>query len=487
MNPIIIKYKSTIASNFKLSPSLHRKSISQNNNSLKVFDFLSRNLEKKDLGFEVGSLNYVKNSNYFFIRTKALQNHTFLPEISNESIESIHPKAFKNYNLKKGDILISKDSNIGEIIILDKNYLNYMPSGALYRLPIENRKYYLLAFIKHSFFRNQLDMIVPKGATIRHAGTKFLDCKIPLPNTNEKNIIAYVEAIMKLIIEFEVAIKNKFRLINDIIITELNNGQKKNKFNFEQPFFNNLKESKRLDTGIYSETFKKIDFLIKNYVDGFFFLNTDNFRSGNTPEIRHIGTDSTLKYRWVTPTNCSDIGYLMVDERISMLGENNLNQNAMLLINRTSRGGRGEYVGIAAYYDISVYGTGHHNQGIYRVFNYTNEDLIFMTCFMNTDIMRKYCSFMCVGSKMKELKASQFFTIPFPNFDKKIKSKIVNLYNNETNLNKELSIIFDKPDLYLNKGGLVQLEILLRKLKTKLNDTLEKIIINEKITIDFSV
>jgi len=483
MNPIITKYKSMVASNFQLSPSLYRKSISPNNNTLKVSKFLTRNLEKSDLGFEVGSLNYVKNSNYFFIRTKALKSHTFLPEISNESVKSIHPKSFKNYNLIEGDILISKDSNIGEVIILDKNYLNYMPSGAIYRLPIENRKYYLLAFLKHSFFRNQLDMLVPKGATIRHAGTKFLDCKIPIPNTKEKNVIAYVEAIMKLIIEVEKTIKNKFRLINDTIIAELNNGQKKNKFNFEQPFFTELKVNKRLDTGIYSETFRKIDFLIKNYTDSFFFLNPDNFRSGNTPKVRHIGTDPTLKYRWVTPTNCSDIGYILIDERISKLDDNNLNQNATLLINRGSK----TDVGIATYYDISIYGAGHHNQGIYRVFNYPNEDLIFMTCFMNTDIMRKYCSFMCVGSKMKELKASQFLSIPFPNFDEKIKSKIVNLYNNERNLNKELSMIFQKPNLYLNKGGIVQLEILLRKLKAKLNDTLDRIINDEKITIDFSV
>lgn len=29
-------------------------------------------------------------------------------------------------NLKEGDIIISKDSNIGEIVILDKDYPNYM-------------------------------------------------------------------------------------------------------------------------------------------------------------------------------------------------------------------------------------------------------------------------------------------------------------------------------------------------------------------------
>jgi hypothetical protein len=153
----------------------------------------------------------------------------------------------------------------------------------------------------------------------------------------------------------------------------------------------------------------------------------------------------------------------------SMLEANNLNQNAMLLVNRTSRGGRGEYVGIAAYYDIDIYGIGHHNQDIYRVFNYPDNDLIFMSCFMNTDIMRKYCSFMCVGSKMKELKAGQFLSIPFPKFNEGIKFKIVSLYNNES---KSENIM-----------GLIQLEILLRNLKTKLNTTLDKIVNGEKVTL----
>ena len=45
-------------------------------------------------------------------------------------------------NLKEGDLLISKDSNIGEIVILDKDYPNHMLSSALYRLPvIEKNKY----------------------------------------------------------------------------------------------------------------------------------------------------------------------------------------------------------------------------------------------------------------------------------------------------------------------------------------------------------
>ena len=489
MKPIITKYRSTIGSNFKLSPSLHKKSVAPNSNTKSVSDFLYKELDRTDLGVEVGSINYVSGSNYFFVRTKALQDHTYLPQISPESVVSIHPTSFKNYNLQENDVILSKDSNIGEVVILDKDYPNYMLSGALYKLPIvEESKYYLLAFLKHSFFRDQLDEMVPKGATIRHAGTKFLVCKVPIPNKNEQEIITFVETMMKLVIKVEKEINAKFDFINHTIIAELKGNQKKESvFNFCQPAFSEIVSNKRLDTGIYSETFANIDFLIRNYAKGFYYIDETKLKSGNTPELRHIGADQNLKFRWVTPTNCSDIGYLLFDERISMLAGNNLNQNAMLLVNRTSKGGKGEYVGIATYYDIDIYGKGHHNQGIYRVFDYTDEELIFMTCFMNTTIMRKYCSCMCVGSKMKELRANQFLLIPFPDFTEEIKQKIVQAYNNSNDLSKEQKSIFANPNKYLNTAGIVQLERLLRKLQLKLNDTLDKIVNDEEVFIDYTI
>jgi len=483
MGSVIAKYKSTTESNFKLSPSLHRKSISANSNTKLVAEFLSRGLERRDLGKEVGSLNYVKNSNYYFIRTKALQSNTYLPEISNESVVNIHPKSFLQYNLKENDILISKDSNIGEVIILDRDYPNYMPAGALYRLPINKNKYYLLAFLKNYFFRNQLDILVPKGATIRHAGTRFLNCKIPIPNNNTQNVINYVESFMRLIIDLEKAIKIKFSTIENLIVDELyQSNPKSTKFAFNQPNILELINYTRLDTGIYSKDFKEIDHIIKNYKNGYHLIDSKKLKSGKTPIIRHIGNDPTLKYRWVTPTNCSDIGYLNIDERINMLETNNLSQNSMLLVNRTSRGGKGEYVGIAAYYDISVYGPGQYNQGIYRVFNYSDEELIFKTCFMNTNIMRKYCSYMCVGSKMKEMKANQFLTIPFPNFDENKIDEIRNLYNAPFSYkNPEEALKNSK--IYIIQAGLMQLEQTLRDSQQKLNDILSLIIDDLEVDI----
>ncbi|OGD68810.1 hypothetical protein A3E89_00745 [Candidatus Campbellbacteria bacterium RIFCSPHIGHO2_12_FULL_35_10] len=109
----------------------------------------------------------------------------------------------------------------------------------------------------------------------------------------------------------------------------------------------------------------------------------------------------------------------------------------MLLVNRTSRGGRGEYVGIAMFYDTALYGKAQHNQGVYKVSEYSDTDLLFMTSFMNCKYMREYCSGLSIGSKMKEMKANQFIEIPFPNFPELKKQEIGNIYKEIITLHED--------------------------------------------------
>jgi len=194
--PAYISYNDIHKMDNILSSPRYTKLIMQNKNYKLLRDFLFRPLKKADLGVEVGSHNYIDKSPCYFLRTKALQPYSYLPDINSETSIPIIPKVFLDKNLKEGDLLISKDSNIGEIVILDKDYPDYMVSGAIYKLPIKEYKYYLLAFIKHLFFREQLNFMVPKGATIRHAKTYFLDCKIPLPNKDKENTIKYIEILM---------------------------------------------------------------------------------------------------------------------------------------------------------------------------------------------------------------------------------------------------------------------------------------------------
>lgn len=488
--PTSISFSQIVEKEFTLSSSQYMDLVMPNENYLYVRDFLSRPLQRKDLGVEVGSLNYIGKSTHYFLRTKALQSHSFLPEITSETALPIMPNSFVQMNLKKGDLIISKDSNIGEIIILDKDYPNYMLSGALYKLPVSDKKYYLLAFIKHNIFREQLDFMVPKGATIRHAKTMFLDCKIPMPNYNSEDTIKFVELLTQAIINKEKLIKERHEAILNAIETEILENQKPNKFKFELPNIKEIEEVGRLDTGIYTEQFKKIKFLIQNYKNGFFKIDSNKIKSGSTPEVRFIGNIKALKNRWVTPTHCSDYG-ILAEERINLEGINNINEDCILLINRTSKGGIGEFVGIAGFYNFTDFGKGHHNQGMYRVYNYETHELLFMLCFLNCSLMRKYCASLSVGSKMKELKKEQFLQIPFPKFDEQKQKEIAKLYHNAEIEYKTdtftLTNFLDQDNEYNQQAGIYELDKTAKQLKEILNKAIDDIANDREVNINFTI
>lgn len=309
---------------YTLSSSQYRNLYIANKNLKTVRQFLSRTLRRTDLGIEVGSQSYIDKSPCRFIKPKAFQSYSFLPEITSESALHILPQAFINHNLKEGDILISKDSNIGETVILDKDYPDCMLSGAIYKLPLDELKYYLLAFIKHPIFREQLDFMVPKGATIRHAGTRFLDCKIPIPNHNTSETITYVEALTKAIINKEKQIRQRHCDLMTLIDIELSHNQKNTPFKFEYPKYSNLSSGIRLDATYHSETYHKLMFPVINYRHGYCPLTEQGLelKPGPSLELKLLGTridsDKPIKgfYRLITPKQIHNYGTIKYYEYI---------------------------------------------------------------------------------------------------------------------------------------------------------------------------
>ncbi len=354
--------------NFSLSATQYKSFFIKNKNVVTVRDFLNRDLVRSDLGSEVGSDAYVEKSNYAFIKTKALQAETYLLDINKESVQNIAPISFIDSNLKKGDLLISKDSNVGEIVILDKDYPNTMLCGGIYKLPVTDKKYYLLAFIKNEIFRQQIDFLVPRGSTIRHGKTKFLECKIPLPTKNQDITIKYIELIMKAIINKEKKIAEKYSMCSDLIMNELKHNQKKRVFKYSLPNINEIINSERMDTKIYSKEYKQSIFYVENYSNGCFTIPIKKIHGGSTPKKRIISEDSELDYFWVTPTIFSNYGLLTTKNSINCTTINIL-KNTLLIVNRTSKGGEGKYVGMSYFYDVDKLGKGQHNQGyiLFRV------------------------------------------------------------------------------------------------------------------------
>jgi len=318
------------------SPHNYKKVILKGAKSRTVKDFLSGEPMN---GEEVGSDAYLRKSHKFFIRNKALQPDSLLLNLSSDSIIPILPSKFIDLKLQEGDLIISKDSNIGETIILEKDYPNYMLSGGLYKLPVTENKYYLLAFLKHDFFKAQLNFLVSRGATILHAKKLFLDCLIPLPNQkNSDQVIEYLELLTKLVINKEKKIKENESQIFSLIEDELLSNQVKKDFTYKFPDLQQILLTSRIDAGFYCEDYVKKQFLIKNYIKGAGTIYDWNFDIGRGQNLQVSAIGNSIYseekkenfYTLVRPTNLSDFGtitkyeYLGNSRRLSTISEGDI-------------------------------------------------------------------------------------------------------------------------------------------------------------------
>lgn len=487
-----VSYKSILEANNNLAPSQLKVLAFNNKNYRLVSELLSRKLTKKDNGLEVGSANYIRRSPNYFIRAKGLGEESFLPNLFGESVKPIRPQVFVNYSLKEGDILISKDSNIGEVVILDKDYPNYMPSGAIYKLPVDKDKFYLLAFLKSSTFKNQLDLMVPKGATIRHAKTLFLDCKIPFPNQkNSAEVVEYIEVLMRSIIAKEKAIRDKNEKIFNLIDQEIKEHQKKDKFNYTSPTLNDLKVRKRLDTGMYGENYQLTNFLINNYAGGSSSFDELGYTilRGQNLQVTAIGRSYYSEiyhpnfYQLILSKNFTD---WMTAGQYSYLG----NPKKLKTVKEgdiifSCRGDLGRIVIFCEKTENTI--TNIDNVHIANP-NSALENKIFIAAFLNYLRRVGYLSLISItGSGADSFTKYQFDLIRFPNFTTTIQSKIANLFFNPVTYPKVSLYDFEtKHETWNSSAGVYDIDKSMKKLKLHLNKVLDQVVENEHVNIDFS-
>ena len=488
--PKIISYNDIVENSFSLSSSQHKRFEITNQNCKLVRDFLARDLTRRDLGEEVGSANYISQSSHYFLRTKALQDHSYLPEISSETALPIMPSSFVKMDLKVGDLIISKDSNIGEIVILDKDYPNYMLSGALYKLPVNKHKYYLLAMMKHSIFREQLDFIVPQGATIRHAKKLFLDCKIPMPNGNAENVIKFVENLTQAIVNKQRLIKERHQTILTLIEKELLDNQGDIVFSYSLPTIKDIENIGRLDAGLYSRQFKKVAFKIQNYKYGScdiyqlgFSLNRgQNLQESNIGKSVYLTQKTQGFYKLVLPTNFSKYGNFT---KIEYLG----NRNSLKTLNKGEIifGAEATFRSVVVCEDSDNYITNIHGVTLYN----NNLTLsIFVKCFLDYLVDNSVIDCIKVGGNGGSFAQKYWNNISFPNFPTEKQEEVAKLYHNPINYdikNATLDNFLTLDDEFNNQAGIYELDKTAKILQNILDQTIENIINDNPIKIGFNI
>lgn len=492
--PRSVAFNNIIENNFTLSAFQYKDLIMKNTNFLYVGDFLSRPLNRDDLGEEVGSDSYIQKSFCYFIRAKALQEHTYLPEITQETAIPIMPQVFRNFNLKKGDVLISKDSNIGEIAIMDKDYPYHMLSGAIYRLPLNAKKYYLLALIKHPIFRQQLDYLVPRGATIRHAKTLFLNCKIPLPNQNTAKTISYIEILMQAIINKESLIKDKHELILKAIEKELYNNQDNKEYIYEYPRINRIKDIGRLDTNFYVDFFKHQVFAIKNYSNGYSSISNLGFslNRGQNLQVSSIGksiyTDKKQDnfYTLILPRSLSQYGTVNTAEYLG---------NAKKL--KTLKEGDIIFGAEGFNKGRSIVILNDQEKAITNIHGITlkqkEKDLtkgIFVKCFLDYLRSNGLIDLFAVGGNGGSLAQRYWGYIPFPLFPRSKQQEIAMLYHNPYASYKTQDCTMDSflesDNIYNQAAGICELDKTAKLLKDRLYKVINSIANDDGVKISFN-
>lgn len=491
--PKAISFAQILKKNFTLSSSQYMDFVIPNDNFLYVRDFLNRPLKRKDLGVDVGSLNYISKSTHYFLRTKALQQHTFLPEITSETALPIMPNCFIKMDLKKGDLIISKDSNIGEIVILDKDYPNYMLSSALYKLPVTEKKFYLLAFIKHNVFREQLDFMVPKGATIRHAKTLFLDCKIPMPKKNTENTIKFIEILTQCITNKEQLIKERYERILQLIEKELFNNQMPCKFKIEFPKIVEIENTGRLDTNLYREHFKKTVFQIENYTKGFQTIQDLGFSlsRGQNLQVSNIGDSVYSKkkyknfYTLMLPKFLSKYGTV---DKIEYLG----NPNSLKILQKgdlifgAEGFEKGRSIVVIEEQDRVI--TNIHGITIQQKEHNVNK-AIFIKCCLDFLRSKGLIDLFAVGGNGGSLAQKYWDIIPFPKFEKTKQDEIAFLYHNPTSKYQADTFTLDnflEQDNASNEtAGIYELDKTAKQLKEILNKAIEDVVNDREVDILF--
>ena len=462
-----------------------------NKNSFFIHDLLDRELKFSDNGTEVGSINYINKSTHYFIKAKALQKDYFIPLFDGEATTTIRPQVFIDYKLKKGDCLISKDSNIGESVILDKDYPNHTISGALYKLPISKNKYYIFAFLKHRYFKKQLDLLVSKGSTIRHAKTLFLDCKIPFPNQKEGDkVIIFVELLTKAIINKEKEIRRKNKLILDEIQKELTENQKSKIFCYKYPQIQNLQKNSRIDAGFYCENFNALKFQIINYKNGYSNLDKQGLDliPGSSLEIKLLGTRINSKtdkngfYRLITPKQITRFGTILYYEYIGTSYSIPVLKKGDIVFGESGTGRS------FVYMDNNTRTITNAHGHVLRPLNCTINKAITVRCILSYLKEKGFIDYMTVGGSGGHLSPSYFNRVVIPNFPEKKQEEIANFYHNPINYPKSLNLNnFLEEDNKWNKNvGIIELDDSAKNLKKHLVELLDKIVNDNEVKITFT-
>lgn len=430
--PEEVKY-SELVSVGSLSPNNYKKLTIKNKNQINIREFLQEKVPFVK-GKEPGSSFYVKVSEQIFLRNSCINNIRFSTDKSKYIY--LNPNYYNENTVSDGDILFCTDANIGDccLFISDNEKVTYSSGMIKLRFKNEKEKYYVMAFLRDDYFREQLDAKTPKGATIRHSGDRFLDCKIPKCPSDW--ILDVMENLVKNIAYAEYESEQKLRETERLIKKELIIKD----FDYVNPTIKQLKGKMRLDSGAYSNIVFQWLENVKEYERGCCSLEEFGFELKRGPNLakRDLGRSiQTGKYRkgysiLLYPSDISSSGYI---EKVSYLGARNpiwfLEKGNILF---SAEGTIGKTFVVC---DESMHFTTNFHGTIVKPIkeNSDLQDSIFLGLYLNFLRSEGVFDRLAVGGNGGSFAVGYWNNILIPKIDNKFKEKLAKYYHNEIELN----------------------------------------------------
>ena len=170
---------SEIKENLSLSTNNYKKLSIKNSNTKKIVFYLNKDIPFEK-GIEPGRTAYVEKSKQRFLRNSCINNIKFSDDETKHIF--LNPKYFDECTLNNEDILLCTDANIGDccVYLTDGENINYSSGMVKLHFKEERFKWYLFAFLRDNYFREQLNAKTP-NTTTKLTITKILILFIPIP------------------------------------------------------------------------------------------------------------------------------------------------------------------------------------------------------------------------------------------------------------------------------------------------------------------
>ena len=458
--PTEVKF-SEIKENGSLSPNNYKKLTIKNAHRHTISFYMNKD-NPYIKGIEPGSSAYVPKSKQVFLRNSCINDIQF--SVDKDKYLYLNPNYYSGSMINDGDILFCTDANIGDcsLFISDKENLAFSSGMIKLNFQQEKYKYYVMAFMRDDYFREQLNAKTPKGATIRHSGDLFLECEIP--DCPEEWVYSLMEALIKNIAYSEHSADSKLRKSEELIEREVIAKE----YDYINPSFRELFDKSRLDSGIYSNTVYQWRENVKHYKHGYSSLSDFGFELKRGPNLakrdrgRSIQTDTYRKGYSVLiyPSDISSSGYIL---KVAYLGARNpiwfLGEKDILFAAEGTVGKTFAVCDETMHFTTNFHGTIIHPKRK----TIPLKKSIFLALYLNFMRYNKVFERMSVGANGGSFAVGYWDNVLIPNVDDAFMDILADLYNKKSESNPA---IFNAE--CIEEAGIYQLNAFLIKCKALL-------------------